>query len=360
MVELASSVSLVVRPSYDAACEIVPPIYVDAWEWFLREAARGAVWRSLPHNTRETSDQYQYRPQGFSVSRLSGIYWPGASYLKNYHGKLFALSVHNSPNSVYSDVPPLNVGDGTWVLKYSAQTGNGADPRDQDYNKKLINNMEYGVPVGVFFNDGHGYRVMGLAFVERYDAYNRWFILHGPVQKGGPDERFCPDWSFEKGKPVDLEVSGKADPEDDEQVRYALQRQRVGQQRFREQLFEAYDGCCAVSDCAVDTVLEVAHIESYSGRLSQTVDNGILLRCDFHALFDAHLITFGLERGEYRMQESYLLGKSDYADFDKAALRMPADERFRPNERFLAAHEVEFRRQEVRRHEGKVLPYGVA
>lgn len=34
---IASSVSLIARPSYDRACSLVPPEYVLAWEWFLCE-----------------------------------------------------------------------------------------------------------------------------------------------------------------------------------------------------------------------------------------------------------------------------------------------------------------------------------
>ena len=359
MVELASSVSLVAAPSYDAACKLVPAQYVKAWDWFLREELRGAHWRNLPHRTRGDEPQFVYRPQEFPLSRDSGIFWLGREHLNGAPEMDFALSVHNSKKGAYVDVPPLYLDDGTWVLKYAAHVQGEGTGRTQGYNSKLFNCMEHGVPVGVFFTEGISYRVMGLAFVERFEPKNGWFILHGPVHKGGPDPRFCPDWSFDPGKPADLEFSATETPDTDDPVRYALQRQRVGQQRFRQQLFEAYDGCCAVSDCAVDTVLEAAHIENYSGRRSQTVNNGILLRCDLHTLFDAHLITFALERGEYRMRESYLLSKSDYMDLNGTTLRSPAREQFRPNEHFLAAHEVEFSRQERRRHEGHAIPFGV-
>ena len=360
MVDLAPSVSLVSAPSYDAACKLVPSQYVVAWDWFLREEQRGAQWRNLPHRTRSDDPQFAYRPQEFPISRDSGIFSIGLERLNKAPAIDFALSVHNSKKGAYIDVPPLYLDDGTWVLKYAAHVRGEGTGHFQSYNKKLFNCMEYGVPVGVFFTDGVSYRVMGLAFVERFEPENGWFILHGPVHKGGPDPRFCPDWSFDAGNPVDVEFSAHEPSDADDQVRYALQRRRVGQQRFREQLFEAYDGCCAVSDCAVDTVLEAAHIESYSGRRSQTVNNGILLRCDLHALFDAHLITFSLAHGEYRMSESYLLGTSDYAGLDGALLRAPKAASFRPNERYLAAHEVEFSRQEIRRREGKLLPFGAA
>lgn len=43
----------------------------------------------------------------------------------------------------------------------------------------MINCMECGVPVGVFFATSAGFKVLGLAFVERYEPENSWFVLHG-------------------------------------------------------------------------------------------------------------------------------------------------------------------------------------
>lgn len=70
--------------------------------------------------------------------------------------------------------------------------------------------------------------------------------------------------SYLKHMPVDIEFAGR-DATDDEKVRYALRRERLGQQWFRKQLVAAYDGRCAVSDCGVSEALEAAHIENYSG-----------------------------------------------------------------------------------------------
>lgn len=220
----------------------------------------------------------------------------------------------------------------------------------------MINCMECGVPVGVFFVTGAGYKVLGLAFVERYEPENSWFVLHGPVHKGGPDARFFPDMSYMKDAPIAAEFSD-APASDDEKVRYALRRERIGQQRFRTQLFEAYAGRCAVSGCNVDEALEAAHIENYSGPKSQAASNGILLRRDLHSLFDAHLISFELVRGDYQLCGSYLLQHTDYATFAGSVLREPDEHRFRPNARFLEAHRAEFDFSESRRHAEAVAPY---
>lgn len=176
------------------------------------------------------------------------------------------------------------------------------------------------------------------------------------VHKGGPDARFYPDMSYMKDAPVAAEFSG-APASDDEKVRYALRRERIGRQRFRAQLFEAYTGRCAVSGCNVDEALEAAHIENYSGPKSQVVSNGILLRRDLHSLFDAHLISFELVRGDYQLCGSYLLQHTDYAAFAGSVLREPGEHHLRPNARFLEAHRAEFDFSESRRHAEAIAPY---
>lgn len=357
---IASSVPLIARPSFDRACSFVPSEYVQAWEWFLREEQRGGLWDKLLHRTNADSPQYPFRLSIdsvlFPVSRDSGIFWPGRGRVKHPREKTFALSVHNSKRGAYPDVPPLYLEDGTWVLKYSSQSASVENWRDQDYNQKMINCMECGVPVGVFFATSVGYKVLGLAFVERYEPENSWFVLHGPVHKGGPDARFFPDMSYMKDAPVAAEFSGTL-ASDDEKVRYALRRERIGQQRFRTELFEAYTGRCAVSGCNVDEALEAAHIENYSGPKSQVVSNGILLRRDLHSLFDAHLISFELVRGDYQLCGSYLLQHTDYAAFAGSVLREPDEHRLRPNARFLEAHRAEFDFSESRRRAEAVAPY---
>ena len=118
------AVPLMDGPSYDRACSLVPSEYVEAWEWFLGEEQRGGVWTSLPHHTKEDSPQYQYRlrigSDFFPVTRDSGIFWPGQDRVKQDPDKIFALSVHNSKKSFYTDVPPLYLDDGTWVIKYGS------------------------------------------------------------------------------------------------------------------------------------------------------------------------------------------------------------------------------------------------
>ena len=78
-----------------------------------------------------------------------------------------------------NDVPPFYLDDGTWVIKYSVQAPGTVGFRDQNYNRKMLNCMECGVPVGVIFATEVGYKVLGLAFVERFEPENGWF---GPIR----------------------------------------------------------------------------------------------------------------------------------------------------------------------------------
>lgn len=67
-------------------------------------------------------------------------------------------------------------------------------------------------------------------------------------------------------------------------------RERPGQAQFRSQLKMAYGGRCCVTGCGVSASLEAAHIDPYLGPDFDHPQNGLLLRRDLHALFDAGLL----------------------------------------------------------------------
>lgn len=64
---------------------------------------------------------------------------------------------------------------------------------------------------------------------------------------------------------------------------------RRGQAAFRRRLVSVY-GCCAMSGSPVVETLEAAHIVPYQGPGTNHVSNGLLLRADFHTLFDMGLL----------------------------------------------------------------------
>ena len=66
-------------------------------------------------------------------------------------------------------------------------------------------------------------------------------------------------------------------------------RRRQGQGEFRDDLLDAYNSRCGLSDCDAVPALEAAHIVRHSGPASNHIQNGILLRADLHTLFDLDL-----------------------------------------------------------------------
>ena len=68
-------------------------------------------------------------------------------------------------------------------------------------------------------------------------------------------------------------------------------RRRKGQREFRFQLIDRFGESCAISGSQPPQVLEAAHLYSFAAEPVHKRDGGLLLRRDFHALFDANLIT---------------------------------------------------------------------
>lgn len=75
-------------------------------------------------------------------------------------------------------------------------------------------------------------------------------------------------------------------------ARFASIEVRPDQAVFRRLVFEAYDGRCAISGCDLASVLDAAHLDGRNWRLGHNgAKDGILLRKDLHALYDAKLLT---------------------------------------------------------------------
>lgn len=108
---------------------------------------------------------------------------------------------------------------------------------------------------------------------------------------------------------------------------------RRGQSKFRNSLIQAYDGTCAVSGCRVLSILEAAHISPYRGSHTNRVDNGILLRTDWHTLFDLGLYII---RPDYTIHLAAELKGTDYWKHHGRSLsNLPSIEKYRPNKQFL-------------------------
>lgn len=98
-------------------------------------------------------------------------------------------------------------------------------------------------------------------------------------------------------------------------------RVRRGQPAFRAALLKAYEGRCAITGCAVEDVLEAAHITPYLGNLTNRVSNGLLLRTDLHTLFDCGLLA--IEPKTRTVIIANPLKESSYAKMAGKVLRPP-------------------------------------
>jgi hypothetical protein len=316
----------------ERAARLVPPEYIEAWNWFIEN--QGQHIPALPMG--------KYKPEGMKLppARQAGIYCPSYENLpsKGAGKDSYVLSIHSEGQSIYPDHEKLDRPDGTWILDYHEQQGLD---RSQDYNRKLLRCMEDGIPVGVMVKSkGRGYTVLGLAFVEQYNSATHMFTFHGPantetVNKGLFDTFF----------PIEVDSDDrnalKAAGETDERKRAVAERVvRERQDKFRKALIKAYGGACAITDIDIPEVLQAAHIDPYRGRKSQVVTNGILLRADFHLLYDANLIS--IVPGTHRVRTSARLKQTPYARFSRAEIREPEDARLKPDDELLELHYKEF------------------
>lgn len=99
--------------------------------------------------------------------------------------------------------------------------------------------------------------------------------------------------------------------------------ERPGQAAFRAQLMIVYGSRCCISGCNVAEALEGAHIDPYENPTHNSPQNGVLLRRDLHALFDANLLTIS-PQSNVVLIASRLRSSTEYARFDQKPLFRPA------------------------------------
>jgi putative restriction endonuclease len=94
-----------------------------------------------------------------------------------------------------------------------------------------------------------------------------------------------------------------------------LTRPRLGQAAFRIAVTEAYQRRCALTGENTLLALEAAHIVPYAEDGPHEIRNGLLLRADFHRLFDAGLVSVTPDmtiRVSPRIREAWFNGKAYY------------------------------------------------
>ncbi|MCL6442725.1 MAG: HNH endonuclease [Alicyclobacillus sp.] len=126
--------------------------------------------------------------------------------------------------------------------------------------------------------------------------------------------------------------------------RYGIEqvfRPRLGQGAFRVMVTEAYHRRCAITGEKTLPVLDAAHIKPYSLNGPHAVTNGLLLRQDFHTLFDRGYITvnpdFRVEVSR-RIKDDYGNGREYYALHGRRLVVLPEAETDRPSQEYLRWH----------------------
>lgn len=118
-------------------------------------------------------------------------------------------------------------------------------------------------------------------------------------------------------------------------------KHRLGQGAFRVVVTDAYQRRCAVTGEKTLPVLEAAHIKPYSNEGPHSINNGLLLKSDFHILFDKGYITIDKDYRidvSRRLHEDYGNGK-DYYKYHGEKLKILPEKTIQlPSKEYLEWH----------------------
>lgn len=120
-----------------------------------------------------------------------------------------------------------------------------------------------------------------------------------------------------------------------------LVRPRIGQGSFRVLVMDAYKRKCALTGENTLVALEAAHIVPYSEHGDHDVRNGLLLRADFHRLFDVGLVSVTPDlriRVSPRIRETWFNGKVYYRLDNQPLSVVPESNELRPDPDRLEWH----------------------
>ncbi|WP_088225773.1 HNH endonuclease [Desulfosporosinus sp. FKB] len=116
---------------------------------------------------------------------------------------------------------------------------------------------------------------------------------------------------------------------------------RIGQGAFKVLITDAYQRRCAITGEKTLPVLEAAHIKPYSMDGPHEINNGLLLRRDFHTLFDRGYITVNKNltiEVSHRIKEDFGNGKEYYAHHGSKLIILPERREQLPDPKYLEWH----------------------
>jgi hypothetical protein len=114
-----------------------------------------------------------------------------------------------------------------------------------------------------------------------------------------------------------------------------ITRRRRGQRVFRFEMLIRFGERCAFSGVQPPQVLEAAHLYSFAKRPEHRRDGGLILRRDYHALFDAKLVAVNPETLKIAIAPR-LFDYPTYRMLDGSALQIEQEQR--PSLDLLADH----------------------
>jgi HNH endonuclease len=147
-------------------------------------------------------------------------------------------------------------------------------------------------------------------------------------------------WQRQRAYNLDKE----AERIEEERARFGKEttiKPRLGQGAFRIMVTDAYDRACAITEEHSLPALEAAHIKPFNEKGPHTVNNGILLRSDFHRLFDRGYITVTPEHQievSRRLKEEFENGRSYYPFHGQKLGHLPVSADDRPSKELLTWH----------------------
>lgn len=120
-----------------------------------------------------------------------------------------------------------------------------------------------------------------------------------------------------------------------------LVKPRLGQSSFRVLVTDAYKRRCAITGENTLVALEAAHIVPYSKEGSHEIRNGLLLRADFHRLFDVGLVSVTQDlriKISPKIRETWFNGKAYYRLNDQPLSVLPDLPAHQPDRDRLSWH----------------------
>lgn len=156
------------------------------------------------------------------------------------------------------------------------------------------------------------------------DGHRLWEMVQERISNSSKlqDERLSRESAAQYGKPT-------------------LVMPRLGQGAFRALVTNAYSRRCAITGESTLPVLEAAHLRAHSESGPNVVANGMLMRSDFHRLFDNGLVTvtpkFRIEVSD-RIKSEWYNGKAYYRLHGSELAVIPRNEKERPDANYLRWH----------------------